>query len=365
MTGRRVLGVMILTFLAATLRAQSPSDRSKILAAIQPVAGLGEPANSSDYDPSTVEKFDSHLATDLKLYGFKGLTTQQWATSKGTVRITLFEMLDAPAAYGAYTLQRSRLTGAATPVLIGAASFLHAGQLYFWQSNYNVRVEAPAELRDELSQAVSRNIFGRSEKPPVAAYLPGMNLVEGTEKYILRPELIETSSGLDAQNLGFELSAEAATATYRREGDTAKLLLLLYPTQHIARKQAEALPSTGPAMFVKRSGPLMAIVYGARNEALASAILDEVSHEFKVTWDEGSPGLGLGTMLVTIFTFIGVALAFTTMVGVSFGGIRVFMKSRFPNRVFDRAESMEVIQLKLNQVVTDRQISDGSSTGRP
>ena len=109
----------------------------------------------------------------------------------------------------------------------------------------------------------------------------------------------------------------------------------------------------------------MAIVYGSRSEALATAILDEVSHEFKVTWDEPPPGLGLGTMIITIFTFIGLALAFTTIVGVSFGGIRVFVKSHFPNSVFDRPENMEIIQLKLAQGVTDRQIGDGSGANRP
>ena len=331
--------------------------------AMQPLAGLGEPTDSSDYAPSNVEKFDPKLAEDLKLYGFKGLTVQRWSTPRGTARITLFEMLDAPAASGVDTLQRSRLGGTPTPVLVGAASFLHADQLYFWQSNYEVRVEAPGEWRDQIAQAVSRNILGRSEKPPVAAYLPGMNLVEGTEKYILRPELIDATSGLDSRNLGFEFSAEAATASYRRDGETAKLLLLLYPTQHIARKHADTLPPASPSMFVKRSGPLMAIVYGSRSESFAAAILDEVSHEFKVTWEEPPPGLGLGTMLITIFTFIGLALAFTTIAGVSFGGIRVFVKSRFPNKVFDRPESMEIIQLKLDQGLTDRQIGDGNRTG--
>ena len=360
MTGRRFFGVLTLIFLAATSRAQAPApDRTKILESLRGIPGLGTPGASSHYDSSNVQKFDPQSAPDLRLYGLNGITVQQWATPSGTAKVTLFEMVDAPAAYGAYTLRRSRLAAESTPVLVGAASFLDSGNLYFWQSNYNVQVEAPPEWRDKLAQAVSRNVFGRSEKPPVAAYLPSTNLVEGTEKYILRPDLIEASSGLDSRNLGFELSVEAATATYRREGATAKLLLLLYPTQHIARKQADTMPTDNPSVFVKRAGPLMAIVYGSRNQPLASAILDEVSHEFKVTWDEPPPGLGLGTMLVTIFTFIGLALAFTTIMGVSFGGIRVFVKSRYPNLLFDRPNSMEIIQLKLAQGVTDRQIEEG------
>jgi hypothetical protein len=93
---------------------------------------------------------------------------------------------------------------------------------------------------------------------------------------------------------------------------------------------------------------------------MASSILSGVNHGFKVTWDEPLPGLGLGPMLITIFTFIAVALAFTTIAGVSYGGLRVFVKARYPNRVFDRPEAMELIQLKLNQGVTDRQIESKS-----
>jgi hypothetical protein len=269
-------------------------------------------------------------------------------------------MLDAPAAYGAYTLQHSRTAGNPTPVLIGAASYQSGGALHFWQSNYVVTIEGPRTLPEEMASTVSRSILGRSEKPPVAAYLPSTNIVEGSEKYILRPELIERSSGLNSESLGFDFSAEAAMATYRVDGSTAKLLLMLYPTQHIARKHADELPPDASGRFIKRSGPLMAIVYGNNNETVASAILGEVSHEFKVTWDEPPPGLGLGTMLITIFTFIGLALGFTLFAGISYGGLRVFVKARYPNRVFDRAESMEIIQLKLVQGVTDREIGDGS-----
>jgi hypothetical protein len=98
---------------------------------------------------------------------------------------------------------------------------------------------------------------------------------------------------------------------------------------------------------------------------MASSILSGVNHQFKVTWDEPLPGLGLGTMLITIFTFIGLGLAFTTMVGISYGGLRVFVKSKYPDRVFDRPQSMEIIQLKLAEGVTDRQIEERSGSSQP
>ena len=61
------------------------------------------------------------------------------------------------------------------------------------------------------------------------------------------------------------------------------------------------------------------------DEAMASSILDGVNHEFKVTWEEPCRGSVLAPMIITIFTFIGIALAFTTIAGVSYGGFRVFV----------------------------------------
>lgn len=354
-------GAILIVF-ATSLIAQ---DRATLLRKLEGTSGFEVNAGPRQYDLSNVDQFDRDISRELKLYGLEGITVQEWKTPEGSVKATLFHMVDAPAAYGVYTSRRSSLGGEATPVLIGAASFQRGNQLCFWQSNYTVQIDGPMESRHQLAQLLSRNILGRSRKPPVSEYLPGENVVPGTEKYILSAEKIDPSLQVNPQDLGFDSSAEAATATYRVEGKNAHLLLLLYPTQHLARKYADQLEASGsiPAAFRKRAGPLLAIVYGTTSERLATSLLDQVNHEFKVTWNEPKPGLGLGTMLVTIFTFIGIALAFTTIAGVSFGGLRIFIKSKYPNRVFDRPEAMELIQLKLNQGVTDRQIGENSGAG--
>ena len=366
MTGRWVRGAVIVVALAMTLHAQNRTDGTSpltLLKTVESAFGLDASAGPSQYDSSTIDQFDSVLSPRLKLYGLKSVTHQRWSSAGGTVEVTLFEMLDSGAAYGIYTLQQSRTGARVTPTLIGAESFRQANQLQFWQSNYIVRLTGPLEIQNKIAEVLSRGIPGRSRKPPVSEYLPLENLIDGTEKYLLSQELIDASTGLDPNRLGFDSSAEAATAAYRMNGAQAKLLLLLYPTQHIARKYADGLQPELKAAFTKRTGPLLAIVYGSSNEKLAASILDDVSHEFKVTWQEPPSGLGLGTMLITIFTFIGISLAFTTIAGISFGGLRVFVKSRFGNRVFDRPESMEIIQLKLGQGVTGRQISSNSGGG--
>jgi hypothetical protein len=155
---------------------------------------------------------------------------------------------------------------------------------------------------------------------------------------------------VDPGQLGFDSSAEAATAEYRINGSRAHLLLLLYPTQHIAKKYTEALP--GAPSFRKRAGPLFAMVYGTNDDSTAATILEEVHHEFRVTWDEEKPGLGLGPIIVTVATFVVIVLAFTTILGLGFGGLRIFVKNRYPTASFAKAGGGEVIQLKLIQEVT-------------
>lgn len=362
MTRRCIHVGLILIVLALPSPAQ---DRTTLFQGLAETPGFEPAAAPAIWELQTLEQFDPTLAPHLKLYGSKGITAQEWKTRSGPVKVTLFQMSDSPAAYGAYTLHRFRIGGEATPTLIGAASFRRQNQLYFWQSNYTVRIDGPAEAQEQMAQALSRRILGSSRKPPVSEYLPAANAVPGTERYLLSADAIDKTAGLDSDKLGFDFSAEASTASYRIRGIQAHLLLLLYPTQHIAKKHADEIESAGKIAsgFLKRAGPLLAIVYGAKDEAVAASILDGVSHEFKVTWNEPQPGLGLGTMIVTIFTFIGIALAFTTIAGVSFGGLRVFVKARYGNRVFDRPESMELIQLKLVQGVTDRQIESNRGDG--
>ena len=360
---RRLLHVGLFLFVfASTSRAQDrQTPLPNVLSALQGTTGFEAAGSPVIYDGGTLDSFEDRLTPALKLYGSKGVAIQEGRVGNDPVKVTLFQMLDAPAAYGVYTAQRTALGGQSTPVVFGAASFQRQNELCFWQANYAVRIQGGPETREQLARSLSRSILGQSRKPPVSAYLPADNLVEGTEKYLLSADAVDPSVGIDAEHLGFDSSAEAATATYRVEGRLVHLLLVLYPTQHIARKYAEAMDAAnGASALRKRSGPLVAIIYGSSNESLASSILGGVNHQFKVTWEEPLPGLGVGTMLITIFTFIGIALVFTTVIGVSYGGLRVFMKTRYPEKVFDRPEAMEIIQLKLAQGVTERRISDNS-----
>jgi hypothetical protein len=191
-------------------------------------------------------------------------------------------------------------------------------------------------------------------------HLPPANLIQGSDRYIVDASGIGRELNLDPQTLGFDDSVEVATADYRVDGKNAHLVLLLYPTQQIAKKYEDQWATSAPddLAFRKRVGALLALVRRAPDVSVAKAILDGVNYETQVTWDQPRPDLSLREVILTIVTFIGVALLFTVVAGLSFGGLRVFVKARYPDRVFDRSQDMEIIQLKLTQGLTQKQLRE-------
>src|SRR4029077_21238295 len=182
----------------------------------------------------------------------------------------------------------------------------------------------------------------------------------GSERYIVDATSIGREFELNPQTLGFDDSVEVATADYRVGGKIAHLVLLLYPTQQLAKKYEDQWansPSDRPGLR-KRVGPLVALVRGLRDASVAKSILDGVNYESQVTWDQPRPDLSLRQVILTIFTFIGIALLFTAVAGLSFGGLRIFVKAKYPDRVFDRPEDMEIIQLKLGQGVIRKELGE-------
>ena len=348
------LGGLILT---AALQGQS---RETVLKAVQDASKWTPVDQALTYDDKNLETLVGKRASTLRRYGFIGATVQSWTGSGGTVRLTLYEMFDPSAAFGLFTLDRNINQAGFAQLPIGTEGFRVGDRIEFWQSKYVVKLEGNSNAADALARTISENIFGRSRKPPVSLHIPPENLVQGSDKYIVDASGIGRELDLDPQTLGFDDSVEIATAAYRIDGKMSHLALLLYPTQQVAKKYEDQWATASPdsAAFRKRVGALLAIVRGSSDASIAKAILDGVNYETQVTWDQPRPDISIREVILTIFTFIGVALLFTVVAGMSFGGLRVFVKARYPDRVFDRAQDMEIIQLKLGQGLIQKQLRD-------
>jgi hypothetical protein len=346
-----------LVIFAAALQGQS---RESLLESVAKASEWSPSATPISYDEKNIQELAGKRAPAILAYGFAGAATQSWDGPEGKVRLTLYEMMDPSAAYGLFTLERNIRQRGFQTLPLGTEGFRLANRSVFWQSRYVVTLEGNAAAMDAFGRVVSENIFGQSRKPPVSSHLPPQNLVQGSEKYLVESSSIGTDFRLDTEKLGFDDSVEIAAAEYNVDGKTAQLVLLMYPTQQIAKRYAEEWDAASPddSTFRKRAVSLLGLVRGTNDPEVAKAILDGVNLESQVTWNEGPPDITLPQIILTIFTFIGIALAFTIVAGVSFGGLRIFVKARYPNRIFDRPEDMEIIQLKLAQGVIQKQLHE-------
>jgi hypothetical protein len=356
---RSCLWLFILT---ATLQGQGPrtTPPETLVQAVNSIPGWMAPGKPVTYNESNIEKFDLKPGTDLRTLGLNNVTVQTWQSPSGQVHAALFQFMDFGAAYSFFTNQRRLQGSVSSDFSAGAESFQDRNFSYFWQSNYMVRLNGESRSIENLAEILTRNILGRSQRPAISNRLPSTNLIPGSEEYILDAANIQKVEGINPSALGFEASAEATTADYRINGKTIRLLLVLYPTQQIAKKYAEQLNATTPnlASSRRRVGPLLAIVSGTSDVSVMESLLGQVHYASNVMWEEPKPGLGLGPIIVTVFTFIGLLLGVCIIAGFGLGGARLAMKSFFPNRVFDRPEQAEFIQLKLDQELTRKEIGE-------
>jgi hypothetical protein len=349
--------LLLMMIISPALRGQS---RESVLKAIQQTSKWSPADQPVQYDEKNIEAFAGKRASTLVHYGLAGVTTQNWNGSEGNVHLTLYQMSDASAAYGLYTLDRNIDQPGYTAMPLGTEGFRIGNRSEFWQAKYVVKLEGSPAAMESLARTISQNILGSSRKPTVSTHLPPQNMVQGSEKYAVDAAGISRNLDVDPQMLGFDDSAEVATADYRVNGKVAHLLLLMYPDQQLAKKYEDRWTANDAdgAGSRKRIGALLAIVRGSRDPGVTKAVLDGVNYETQVTWDQPRPDISLRDVILTIFSFIGIALLFTVVVGLSFGGLRIFVKARYPDRVFDRPEDMEIIQLKLIQGVTRKELHE-------
>jgi len=357
-----VRSLLVLLALTASLQGQSPKTTlpSSLVQTVNSTPGWTASGKPETFNESNIERLDVQLGSSLQTLGLIDVTVQTWQGPSGRVRTSLFQFTDFGASYSFFTNQRSIQGGSSSSLSAGTESFQGRNSSSFWQSNYVVRLEGDSRAIEDLAEILSRNILGRSQRPPISNRLPSTNLIPGSEEYILDPSNIRKMEGVDPSALGFDASAEAVTADYRISGKTIRLLLVLYPTQQLAKKYADQINAATPNLSAtrKRVGPLLAIVSGTSNASTLQSMLEQVHYSSKVMWEEPQPGLGLGPVIVTVFTFIALLLGACIFAGVGIGGLRFMMKTLFPNRAFDRQQAAEFIQLKLDQEFTRKEIGE-------
>lgn len=349
--------LVLCCFGASSFSAQtnpaSPFDYIQTETHWKPAGGL------RSYDSKTLPNLRPKEALIFNEYGFTRLDIQEFQQHGNTIVIEIYEMADPTAAYGIYTFLRS---GAAQPLQgIGNMGEQQDFEISFAQNRYYVKMFSPSRsslvqpVLLKMARILSRVLPKSFVVPSVVTRLPQENLMKESVVFVLGFRALNQKFPFGNTDLfGLENGAEAVLAEYRFPQDSAKLLLINYPTQQLAKKylqsgyQAYAAQNPNQSIFFRRDGPQVVLVLGAKSAEAATALLEKMSYVSTVSWDPKAQPLSIARMMLNIFLYIGVMLVLTLMAGIAFGFIRVLSKKLFPNRLFDRRESMEIIRLNLS-----------------
>jgi hypothetical protein len=167
--------------------------------------------------------------------------------------------------------------------------------------------------------------------PAILTFLPAQGRVPNSARYVLGPASFGAfAPELASVNPGFEQGAEAQVAEYRVAANEApiRLALFYYPTPEMARLHAVDFKLLQD-VYVKRSGVLLAVVFGHATNGQADTLLSRIQYEAKITWDETpppSPIKPLFQLLMNIMYLSIVLSAVCLTAGLIYAGMRLYRR---------------------------------------
>lgn len=305
---------------------------------------------------------DQHAAA-RKEYGFLSAEEGTYSQGKDTLQVTLYRMKDPSGAYGLYSYLRAPDMSRPGPndhsVMSREEALVLVGNLVLDIHGSDLS-KAAADLNGLVSAVSAKAQQG--PLPTLTEHLPTKGFIDRSDKYILGPVTLNQFFPVSQNDwLGFSTGAEAEVARYHVDGRELNLLIADFPTPQTAQKKLNDLQQdyhvnaadadqSGSPVFGKRSITLLAIVFGARTQAEADKLLDQVQSGAEVTWNEPTFQFKeppITTMIVGAIIGTGIICCFALISGIAFGGFRIVVKRFWPDKVFDRSSTMQVLQLGL------------------
>jgi hypothetical protein len=300
----------------------------------------------------------------LQEFGFKSSEHQEYIHGSERVEVTLYQMVDPTSAYGAFTYLRptnmpsSKLTeySAVSPTraLIVVGNFL----LDVTGERLNQSTEALSELVASLKPKSDPRPY-----PTISQHLPIEGEIPGSEHYVLGPLALQKFLPVGSGDwVGFSQGAEAILARFRKGKQEVSMLIVEYPTQQIAAKRYGAMtpvihpipdppPSETHVATSLREADLVVIAFAPKSGEYPEALMKQVTFGHNVTSNEGkfkATELSMPVYIVGAFVGAGAIMLIAIFSGLGFAVVRIVVKKFFPGKVFDRRQTMEVIQLGIS-----------------
>jgi hypothetical protein len=275
-----------------------------------------------------------------KEYGF----VSDQVSQAGKASVHSYQFKDLTGALAAWESMRSPDARACNLAPICARS---GNDVLISTANYVLKLTGPALTKAEVDAAINA-LPDRHETslPAILTFLPQTNLVPNSTRYVLGPESLKAfAPELAEAKPGFDQGAEAQIAAYQLgKGSPVHLALFYYPTPEMARLHSTDF-KLHVGQHVKRSGVLVAVVFGPVTDEAADTLLSRVGYEAKITWNETPPPnpiKPLYQLLINIVYLSAILSALCITAGLIYAGMRLYRR-RYGN--LDSEEAMTTLNL--------------------
>ena len=268
------------------------------------------------------------LPDNPEVWAEYGLVEQQ-STVTGKLTITSYRMKDLTGALAAWEWQRSPRAHSCS---LAPFCTQESDRMVIVSGNYLLAFTGATPTRDQIAaQVVALPDKRETSLPAILTFLPSEGRVPNSARYILGPQSLRAfTPELVSSQPGLEQGAEAQMAEYRLKPgqEPVKLVLFYYPTPEMARLHTVAFKTAiGPE--VKRSGVLVALVYGPTAQAQAETLLSRIQYEAKITWNDippPSPIKPLYRLLVDILYISVLLSALALAAGLVYACMRIYRR---------------------------------------
>ncbi len=358
---RSLLRSLCAVVLALFFAAPALFSQSKAPAAILPEAFAGWELSGVPQFGSDPRKIDSASAGVLKEDRLTDFEVATYKHDERTITVKAARFEDAAGAYAAFTFYRQPLMRAEDVGTLAAS--LNERVLFF---SGNLLVDVQFDHLTGMSGAQLRELAAKlpEAKGPVAVlptlptHLPRKPLVAETARYLFGPAAYSALNiNVSPELIDFSKSPQLLWARINgEEAGSAEILLIEYPTPHIAIEKLAgfeqlAPPLGGGTSVAKRSGPIVALIRGNISPRDANRILGSVNYDANVTWNENA-GQGkrdnIGNLVIAALTLAAVLFLMSIGAGAVFGFGRFYLPRFRPRKAGEPRADGEMIRLDLH-----------------
>jgi|WetSurMetagenome_2_1015567.scaffolds.fasta_scaffold30348_2 hypothetical protein len=242
-------------------------------------------------EPARLSRIDDGRL--ISAVGFEKYAKRIYSVGKsGEVSIAVTTLMDFRAAYSLLTLLSTSNLQEGPP---GDTFSQNPTSIRFFQARYWVRIDGRDTSEDLLKQVavwVSNQLSPRGQKPPsLITHLPATGYDASSLKYFPGLKSFESYSGSQAFNsLKLNFDAEIAQARYALNNQIGNLTLLNFPTPEVGAEYFADFSASSfsekdrEKIYLKRAGPIVAILQGRMDPGSADKVLQSISHSYAVRW---------------------------------------------------------------------------------